>query len=339
MRTTRNILALAGLAAFAAWGVAGARRSRPLNLRGQVVMVTGGSRGLGLCIARELASHGARLALIARDAEELQRARKDLEAEYEDVEVLVLPCDVTHPEQVERAVRATQSRFGRVDGLVNVAGIIQVGPLEAMDLEDFQQIMDVNFYGALHAIMAVLPSMKVRKRGFIVNIDSIGGRITVPHLLPYHASKFALRGLSEGLSVELAKHNIAVTTVLPGLMRTGSPVNALFKGSFAKEFAWFGFEDSMPGLSLSAPEAARQVVEALRYGKREVVLGLFAKVGGLVHDVLPGATIAILELMDRVLPQHEGEPTESVRGINLRTTFIGPLVETVEGIGKRYNEV
>jgi NAD(P)-dependent dehydrogenase (short-subunit alcohol dehydrogenase family) len=144
-----------------------------------------------------------------------------------------MPCDVREQADVDRAIASAADRFGAVDVLVNNAGIIQVGPMAHMTLADYEDAMRTHFWGPLFAVRAALPHMRRQGGGRIVNISSIGGRLAVPHMLPYSASKFALAGLSDGLRAELAHQKIAVTTVIPGLMRTGSPVNALFKGRHA----------------------------------------------------------------------------------------------------------
>jgi NAD(P)-dependent dehydrogenase (short-subunit alcohol dehydrogenase family) len=213
-------------------------RPRRYDLRGRIALVTGGSRGLGLILARELAQAGARVAICGRDVTTLDRARADLERR--GAEVLVVPCDVTVRHDVEGLVRTVRDRLGPVDVLVNNAGTISMGPVDAMSIEDFQATMATNFWGPLHAILAVLPEMRQRGDGRIANIASIGGKISVPHLLPYSASKFALVGLSEGLRAELAKDGIRVITICPGLMRTGSPRHATFKGRHRAEYAWPG---------------------------------------------------------------------------------------------------
>lgn len=330
-------VALTAIAGLAMWGLAGARRVRARDLAGQVVVVTGGSRGLGLCIARELAGQGCKLVIVARDLVELVRASELLVSDGADV--MPVRCDITQRHDVLAMVNAVLARHGRIDGLVNVAGIIQVGPLESMTLGDFEHSMSVNFYGPLHAVDAVVPGMRAQGSGWIVNIDSIGGRVSPPHLLPYNAAKFALRGYSEGLAAEVAKDGIEVITVLPGLMRTGSPLHALFKGRRAGEFTWFGIADSIPGLSLSAPDAARQVVAAVRLGKREVTLGLPAQLGGLVHDLWPGGTIAALELVNRLMPRYEGTPNEAHQGLNVKGRAVRPLQRAIADTGRPYNEV
>jgi NAD(P)-dependent dehydrogenase (short-subunit alcohol dehydrogenase family) len=293
------ILAAAGAGAVAL-GRALYRRSKEYELRGKSVLVTGGSRGLGLVLAREFADEGARVAICARDPRELARARKDLESR--GAEVLAVPCDVTDRAEVRELVDSVTRRFGGVDVLVNNAGVIQVGPLEVMTLEDFEQAMAVHFWGPLYATLAVLPQMRARREGRIVNISSIGGRIAVPHLVPYSASKFALAGLSDGLRCELQKENVAVTTVIPGLMRTGSPPNATFKGRHREEYAWFAISDALPVTSIQAERAARQIVAACKRGQAELVITPQAVLAVKFRALFPEATAAMLALANSLLP-------------------------------------
>lgn len=288
------------------------RLSRRICLTGKVVLITGGSRGLGLAMARQFAAKGARVAICARDAAELDRARDDLAGR--GAQVYTVTCDVTVPLQVATMLAAVKARLGPTDILVNNAGIIAVGPLETMTLADFQEAMNVNFWSTVYTTLAVLPEMRSRGAGRIVNISSIGGKIPVPHLLPYCASKFAVTGFSEGLRAELMKDGIYVTTVCPGLMRTGSPPNADFKGQHRKEYAWFSIGDSIPGLSMSAARAARQVVSACQHGVSEVTLGLPAKLAVRIHGVLPGIDTELQTLASRLLPSAGGIGTAKAKG-------------------------
>jgi NAD(P)-dependent dehydrogenase (short-subunit alcohol dehydrogenase family) len=288
------------------------RRARQYDLRGKVALVTGASRGLGLVLARELAREGACLVICARDPEELERARGELAAA--GAEVLAVPCDVTSRAQVDNLAAAAVQRFGRVDVLVNNAGMIQVGPMEVMTLEDYEAAMKIHFWAPLFTTLALLPQMKERGEGRIVNISSIGGKIAVPHLLPYCASKFALVGFSEGLRAELAKDGISVTTVCPGLMRTGSPVNAFFKGRHREEYAWFTIGDSLPGTSISADKAARQIVSACKRGEAEIVLSLPAQLAVMFHGVFPGPVADLLGAVNQLLPAPGGIGSERARG-------------------------
>ena len=199
--------ALLGMAGLSFAIVREQRVSKAMReLKGKVVLVTGGSRGLGYAIARELALSGARLALTSRPTDELERAKARLLASRSSAaaDVWVYPCDLRVEPTVREMVAAATAHFGRIDVLVNDAGIIMVGPLESQTLDSFHEAMNVNFFGALHTTLAVLPQMLERGKGAIVNISSIGGKIAFPHLLPYVASKFAMTGWSQGLRAELA---------------------------------------------------------------------------------------------------------------------------------------
>ncbi|MBI4508130.1 MAG: SDR family oxidoreductase [Deltaproteobacteria bacterium] len=273
---------------------------RAADLRGKTALITGGSRGLGLALAQELARNGCNVAICARDARALDEARKRLEEM--GAQVLAETCDVSRRDEVEAWVASACRRFGQVDILVNNASIIQVGPLETMDLVDFEQAMAVNFWGGVHATSAVLPQMRERRAGQIASITSIGGTVAVPHALPYDAAKFAMVGFSEGLRAELAKDGISVTTIIPGFMRTGSPVNALFKGKQSQEFAWFALGGVLPIVSMSAERAARRIVRAVRRREPEVTLGWQAKTLKLVHALAPSLTLRALGLVNRLLP-------------------------------------
>ena len=298
-----RLLSKAGFAlAAVSAGLALRRRLKGrLRLRGSVVVVTGGSRGLGLALARALAMHGAHTVLFARDAGELAAAEAELTGIGQDASVRV--CDVSDVEQVERAVGSVLDEFGRVDVLINNAGIIQVGPALSMELGDYEKSLDVNFWGVVHATRAVLPQMLERRRGAIVNITSIGGKVSVPHLLPYSAAKFAMVGFSEGLHVEMAREGIHVLTVVPGLMQTGSHIQAEFKGKSEHEYAWFAAAANAPGLAMPADEAADRILEALRQRRSEVILGLPAKLLVRAHGLLPGLTLGVMRWANRLLPR------------------------------------
>jgi NAD(P)-dependent dehydrogenase (short-subunit alcohol dehydrogenase family) len=288
---------VAGLGAGFAVGLA--REHRRFLFAGKTVLITGGSRGLGLVLAREFLAEGAQVALLARDPDELRRARTTLHADPS--RIATIPCDIRQRDEVDKAVAAIAERFGSVDVLVNNAGIIQVGPLDHMTIADFEDAMAIHLFGPLYTTMAVLPHMRRSKAGRIVNITSVGGKIAVPHLLPYTASKFAMVGLSDGLRAELRKENF-VTTVCPGLMRTGSPRNALFKGRHRQEYAWFAVSDSMPVLSMDARRAARRIIQACRYGSARAILGVHTKAAVLFNELFPGITAHLLDLANRWLP-------------------------------------
>lgn len=290
------------LAAIGATMAAGAvlRRLAMADMSGKVVLITGGSRGLGFAIAQEFVALGSRVVICARDAEELQRA--EVELRRNGAEVLSVVCDVSRQDDVQNLVKQINERFGPVDVLVNNAGVISVGPIETQTTEDFQEAMDVMFWGHVYATLAVLPEMKRRKRGWIANVTSIGGKISVPHLVPYSCAKFAAVGLSEGLTAELAKDGIRVSTIVPGLMRTGSHLNAYFKGDNRAEFAWFSVGAANPLFSISARRAARAIVRAIRRGQAELILSVPAKVAVAAHGLFPGTTARVLGVSNRFMP-------------------------------------
>jgi short-subunit dehydrogenase len=290
---------LAGAAGVAFGLAAVARRRRRADLRGQVALIFGGSRGLGLALARELAAAGCRLAIVARDEGELADARRELEARA--AEVLTHRCDVGDPSEIESVVAAARERFGAIDILVNVAGLIQVGPAESMTVDNFRDALAVSFWAPLHAMDAVIAEMRARRRGRIVNITSIGGVLAVPHLLPYACAKAAAIALSEGLGAELRKDGVAVTTVIPGLMRTGSFPFAFFKGDAARELAWFRALSTAPLSAMSVQRAARRIVAALERGDSQLVLTLSAKVGRLAAALAPGLVRRLFSVANRLL--------------------------------------
>jgi short-subunit dehydrogenase len=328
-----------GAGAIAGLGLAylGFRQARRYRLSGRVVAITGGSRGLGLALARSFLRRGARVALLARDPEALERARQLLAGSGT---VFVRPCDVRDEQQVNEAMRDVRHELGEVDVLVNNAGTITVGPMDTMTSEEYRESLDVFFWGPLHATLAVLPEMRKRQSGRIVNISSIGGKISVPHLLPYSVGKFALAGFSEGLRAELTRDNVYVTTVYPGLMRTGSPRNAEFKGKHRAEYTWFLLSDSTPGLSVNADRAARQIIKACEYGKTELILTVPAKLAIKAHALFPSVSSAVLSAVNRALPEPgdlgQGKAKGAASTTGITESWLSALDERA---AKRNNQV
>ena len=305
------LLAAVGAGALLAARTAFKRRQN-YELGGKTVLITGGSRGLGLVMAREFAREGASVAICARDRAELERAQAELKAQ--GAHVFAFPCDVSDRVQVKELIEVVTDHFGRIDVLVNNAGVIQVGPVEVMTLEDYEQAMAIHFWGPLYTMLAVVPQMRARGEGRIVNISSIGGKISVPHLVPYSASKFALAGLSEGMRAELAKDGVVVTTVCPGLMRTGSPRNATFKGQHRAEYAWFAISDALPVTSIQAERAARQIVAACKRGEAELIITTQAVAAIRFHQLFPEASADLRALVNRLLPAPGGIGRKRAKG-------------------------
>ncbi len=302
------------------------QRKQRYILRDRVVFITGGSRGLGLVMAREFGARGARVAICARNQEQLDRAAEDLRAR--GVQAYPVRCDVTRREDVEDALQKVAANFGEVDVLVNNAGAIAVGPIDSVTVEDYEESLNTHFWAPVYTTMAVLPKMRRRGHGRIVNISSIGGKISVPHLLPYSTGKFALAGFSEGLSAELRPEGIRVTTVYPGLMRTGSPRNANFKGKHRAEYAWFSVSAALPVFSISAERAARAIASACEAGRSRLLLSAPAKVAVKLNDIFPETMSWLLGLASRLLPGPGGIGQQRMRG-HESFSAISPSILTV----------
>jgi NAD(P)-dependent dehydrogenase (short-subunit alcohol dehydrogenase family) len=309
------------------------------SLRDRVVLITGGSRGLGLVLARQICAAGGKVALIARDAEELGRAQADLARRGGAPNVFGVQCDLLDTEQIRSGVRQIIDRFGKIDILINNAGIIEVGPLEHMTREDFERAMRLHFWAPFELITQIVPEMRRWGGGRIVNISSIGGKVAVPHLAPYSASKFALTGLSDAVRSELARDNICVTTVAPGMMRTGSHVNAKFKGKHDAEFGWFAASAGAPLISMNADRAARKILAACRRGQPSLTLTFAARTAILGNALFPNLTGYWMKIVNRFLPKagdHEGN--QSRAGSQLRRLTPQWLTSLADRATRKNNE-
>jgi NAD(P)-dependent dehydrogenase (short-subunit alcohol dehydrogenase family) len=303
-----SIRLIAGASAVAAAWYAARRLSRTeYSFRNRTVVVTGGTRGLGFAMARRFADEGGRVWLVARSTEELGRAADELIARGGWVRTI--PADIRRPDHVSRIIDTVVATDGRLDVLVNNAGIIEVGPVEHSKLEDFQDALATHFWGPLDLIRASLPHMKRKGEGRIVNISSIGGRVAIPHLAAYTASKFALVGLSEALRAELLKEGVLVTTVTPGLMRTGSYVNVKLRGRHADELRWFSAMSSTPLTAMNTERAAKSILEACREGRATLTPGVQAKLTILLNALAPNLFAFINAAVDRtLLPRPDATP-------------------------------
>jgi NAD(P)-dependent dehydrogenase (short-subunit alcohol dehydrogenase family) len=257
---------------------------------------------------------------------------------------MTVACDVADRDQVEAMVEAVAQRYGRIDVLVNNAGIILVAPLEALTHADFDRVMAINFWGVLNPTLAALPGMRARGGGRIVNITSIGGKLAVPHLLPYTCAKFAAVGLSAGLRAELADAGIVVTAVVPGLMRTGSHLHAEFGGEREAEYQWFAVDASAPyPVTISAERAARLIARAVRRGQAECTYPLTAVLAARLAALFPAATANALTLVDRLMPEPPRRPTTTVPGATIDAELDSPLLHAATALGRaaaaEYNQL
>ncbi|MBB4932708.1 NAD(P)-dependent dehydrogenase (short-subunit alcohol dehydrogenase family) [Lipingzhangella halophila] len=310
-----------------------ARKRRPVaDLRGRTVLVTGGSRGLGLLLARGFGAAGCRVVICARDDDELQRALKDLSAR--DIDAHGLVCDLRDPAETATMVERA-SGSGGLDIVVNNAGEIQVAPVDATTRGAFESAMGAMFWGPRDVADAALPHLRERG-GTLVNITSIGGKVSPPHLLPYSCAKFAQVALSEGLDAELSKSGVRVLTVVPGLMRTGSHRRAVFSGAPAREYTWFALGASLPLVSMSGERAASRIVEAVRCRQRYLVLHPLTRAAMATHGAFPRLTLMGLRTMNRVLPESAGEPATS--GLDASARADNALLRALTRLNDRASE-
>jgi short-subunit dehydrogenase len=328
---TPMLLTAAAVTAAAAAARASVRRT-PDDITGEVAIITGASRGLGLAIARELARHSARLVICARGQDQLDAAEADLLAL--GAEVTAVRCDLDDEGSAELLVDTALERYGRVDILVNNAGIIQVGPVESATASDYEAAVRTMALAPVRLTLAALPVMRGQAHGRIVNVTSIGGKVSVPHLLPYCTAKFAAVGFSEGLRAELGPGPVAVTTVVPGLMRTGSHLNAQFSGRPEEEFTWFSLAASLPLVSMDAGSAAHQIVEAMRQRRAEVILTPLGQVAARGAGILPEFTSALLHLAKQLLPAATGQPGRPVPGRALRPALNQQVFNRLTALGR-----
>src|SRR5437016_7767160 len=330
----------AGALLIGAWVTARAIRTARYTLRDKVAVITGGSRGLGLVLARHICAQGGKVAIIARDPEELGRAKVDLGRRSGAPNALGVKCDLLDASQIESAVQEIIDRFGKIDILINNAGIIEVGPLENMTREDFERAMRLHFWAAYELISRIIPEMRIWGGGRIVNISSIGGKVAVPHLAPYSASKFALTGFSDAIRAELARDNIHVTTVAPGMMRTGSHVNAKFKGKHDREFAWFAASAGAPLISMNADRAARKILAACRRGQPSLTLTFAARLQVVANALFPNLTGYVMRIVNRFLPGAGNESgNQSRAGSQLRRLAPEWMTRLADHATKKNNEV
>jgi len=251
-------------------------RKRLADWRDKQVVITGASSGMGRLLALRVASEGARVALVARRDDRLQEVAEAIRAEGS--EAIVTPCDVANRDEVNEAVRSILERFGKVDVLVNNAGYGGHYDFLEWDFADIERMVQVNFLGTVYWTKALLPAMIERGDGWVVFMASVAGRIGVPGESVYSATKFAMAGLAEAISIEVEESGVHVLTVCPGAIDT--------------EFFDDAARTRMPDVALRSMIPPERVVDAiiraLARGKREITVP--GSIGGayIVKALAPG---------------------------------------------------
>jgi NADP-dependent 3-hydroxy acid dehydrogenase YdfG len=225
------------------------------NIQGKVVVITGASSGLGKATARLLSAEGATVVLGARRIDRLKSLADELTAR--GGKALAVATDVTHCDQVKRLVDAAVQKFGRIDVMINNAGLMPQSPLERLKVDEWDRMIDVNIKGVLYGIAAALPYMKQQKAGHIINVSSVAGHKVRPGTAVYAATKHAVRALSEGLRQEVKPYNIRTTVISPGAVATELP-NSVTDPDTAARIHQFYKEVAIP-----ADSFARAVVFAM----------------------------------------------------------------------------
>lgn len=259
-----------------------------MKLSNQVAVITGASEGIGAAIARRFAGEGARVVLAARSEEKLKALAEELGSER----ALAVPTDVTDAEQVKRLMARTREHFGGLDILVNNAGVGLYASVAEMAWADFEQMWKVNFFGVVRCIREALPDLRER-RGMVVNISSVAGKLAIPYLTGYCASKFALNAFSTGLRMELAQAGVRVVVVCPGTVRTPFHQSAFRSNRLPEVFA----QRSRGGIS--AERVAAATLRAVVRGRREVVVPWRLRLAVGFRNLLPAFADGILQRMMR----------------------------------------
>ncbi|MGZ3769730.1 MAG: SDR family NAD(P)-dependent oxidoreductase [Bdellovibrio sp.] len=278
------------------------KNSRYFSFRNKVVLVSGGSRGLGFILARKLAREGAFVSLIDIDEEALQRAQNLIHLENPQTPVNYHVCDVTKRDDVRTAVEKTILQFRGLDVVINNAGTLTMAPVENLTAKDFEDSLNLHFWGPYNMIEETLPHLKTNHSGRIINISSIGGKMAMPHFASYCTGKFALVGYSKTLRAELIKNNIYVTTVFPGVTRTDYIDHAEFKGQYQKEFNWLKKSDSIPFLTINAEKAAEKIIRAAEVGQAELNISMSLKLGLAFQSLFPEIHSDLMALANIMLP-------------------------------------
>lgn len=227
-----------------------------MEVQGKVVIITGASMGIGAATARVFAQQGAKLVLAARSADTLAAVAKSLPAQ---TETLIVPTDMTDQAQVKALIDTAYERFGRIDILINNAGQSAVGTVATINPDLYRQIIELNLFGPLHAIQAVVPKMQAQGGGVIINISSNVSKMAIPGIGAYASTKYALNGLSLTARNELAADNIRVVLFHPGRTDTDFGKNALIEENMRN---WRpGGNQPMPEAD-SAKAVAQKILEA-----------------------------------------------------------------------------
>jgi NAD(P)-dependent dehydrogenase (short-subunit alcohol dehydrogenase family) len=332
MRRSALFSTLAGVAAAAVFTSVMRRRARRLDLQGLVAVVTGGGRGLGLAITRELLARGCRVAICGREGPLIERSVAALRAEGHDV--FGMACDASAPDQVQRFVHSVIEHYGEIDLLVNNAGQCFVGPAAELSPADMDKALRNIFWVHYHPTAAVLPHMRSRLFGRIANITSFGGIVPLPHQAAYVAGKYAATGWSRSLTIELRKEGVLVSTITPPPLRDDAPMYVHFNGEVEGEFSWFTWALTSHLTSATPEKTARTVVDALAHGDRERAVTFMSWLLSRTYGLAPNLVSHVLTWIERGMPptRAPGAFSSTMLGFQIAHESSDP---TVQRLGRR----
>lgn len=293
------------------------RQKLKTHFQGKTVLISGGSTGLGFALAKRLLSYGANVSVCGRDENKLKDFKNQLVLYTNSLHTF--QCDVASRDKVKSWVSSTLTRFGKMDILINNAGILTVGPFESQGSSLYKESLDIMFWGHFNTTQEVISHLQ---GGQIVNIISVGGKISIPHMSSYSVAKAAAGAYSEGLGIELSKHGINVTTVYPWLLRTGSYVNGFYPQGDVNEFRAFSLGSALPGISLNVDAAVTEILIAIRNKKARSYIGSLAPLVVQVNETFPGLSRKFLSMVTKILL---GPPTTKnfVRGKTMESKETG----------------
>ena len=259
------------------------------NPSSPVILITGASAGIGAATARVLAKAGCRLALAARRKERLEDLAQELKSRH-NTDALVLVVDLQQPDQVRTMVEAVVQKFGRIDVLINNAGVLRMAPLTEMAGNDLADLMNTNVWPVIHSIRAAVPFMAKQGGGHIINVASGVSRRGLPYMAAYSATKWAVAGLTEGLGIELAPKHNRFTTVYHGVIDTDMP-RTLDRSRFPAEYP------DLAGSRLPVERVAEAIARAVRRQPAEVYVPGWLRYAAWFCTICPA-------WVDRVILRH-----------------------------------
>lgn len=277
------------------------------NFNGHCVLITGAAKGIGYALSKELAIRGARLVMLDRDAAGLATATASLQ----DLSRNILPIDgdVTDMSFVGNLPARVEAAGFLPDCLINNAGVGSMGLFEELTIAEMQRVFAVNYWAPVALMKAFLPVLKHRPGSHIVNVSSILGLIAAPDQSPYVASKFALRGLSEALMMEFARHHIGVSVVYPGGVATSIAEAAQIAGELDEAYARRQMQRYTEALKTTAEEAARIIIQGVESGKTRILIGRDARFVDRLQRLMPARYVRL------VAKKMSAEPRDDSRDI------------------------